>query len=294
MLRYNLAANHELRIEQVRRRPCVYLDHWALRDFSTKPELGARLSTALEKHDGTLALSLISWAEFAGVTDADQAAAAERLVEGLLPRLFFLRFQPFDVLEREEAFDGGRITQAPEGDEEVLETVAHLPDSGVSGWTIKGIFTEPSERRDHLIPTITQLADAGIEGVRRLRDRVDTEKSMRRAKRRRLKGLGGTRRATRPLLWEMLTELEANRSGEPTRQDMIDLFHVVVPCAYCDLVLIDRRWSLAVDRARERMAKEGIEVRVAQVFSKRHNGVEQFLAALESFSPSNGAAPTRA
>jgi len=41
---------------------------------------------------------------------------------------------------------------------------------------------------------------------------------------------------------------------------MVDLFHIVVPCAYCDFVLIDRRWRLAVDRARERMSKEGIEV----------------------------------
>jgi hypothetical protein len=102
MLRYRLAARDDLRIEQVRKRPCVYLDHWALRDFSTHPELGARLGAALEKREGTLALSVISWAEFAGVTDASQAAAAERLVEGLLPRLYFLRFEPFEVTSMQD------------------------------------------------------------------------------------------------------------------------------------------------------------------------------------------------
>jgi hypothetical protein len=210
----------------------------------------------------------------------------------LLPRLFFLRFEPFEVLKREENFDSGRTRQAPEGDEEVLVTVARLRGVGVSGWTVKGI-TQPSERRDHLMPTIEAMADQGIEGVRLLRTRVDTLKEAQQAKRRRLKGLAGTRRATRPLLWEIITELEANRAGEPTRQDMIDLFHVVVPCAYCDFVLIDRRWHLAVDRARERMSKEGIEVHVARVFSKPDNGVEQFLAALEVFSPPVRTEPAR-
>jgi hypothetical protein len=293
MLRYNLAANDDLRVEQLRRRPCVYLDHWALRDFSTTPELGARLSAAIEKHDGTLALSLMSWAEFAGITDAGQAAAAERLVEVLLPRLFFLRFEPFEVLKREENFDSGCTRQAPEGDEEALVTVARLRGVGVSGWTAKGIFTQPSERRDHLMPTIEAMADQGIEGVRLLRTRVDTLKEVQQAKRRRLKGLAGMRRATRPLLWEIITELEANRAGEPTRQDMIDLFHVVVPCAYCDFVLIDRRWHLAVDRARARMSNEGIAVHVARVFSKPDNVIEQFLAALEGFSSPTRAKPAR-
>ena len=62
-------------------------------------------------------------------------------MESLLPRLFFLRFQPFEVLKREEDFQAGRTRQAPEGDEEVLLTVADLPRVGVSGWTIRGIFT---------------------------------------------------------------------------------------------------------------------------------------------------------
>ena len=286
MLRYSFAPDGALRIEQVRRRPRVYLDHWALREFSMKPDLGARLKSALEKHQGTLVLSLLSWTEFTGITDIGQASAAERFVEGILPRLFFIRFEPWEVLKREEAFDAGRTNQAPEGDEQVLETVAHLPGAGVSGWTIKGIFTEPSTRRDQLILTIENFKQAGVEGIRRLRERLDTEKDVQQAKRRRLKGLIGVRSATRPLLWELITELEANRAAEPTGNDMIDLCHAVVPSAYCDFVLLDRRWHLAVDRARERMLKEGIEAHVARVFSKPHNGIEEFLAALEAFRPS--------
>lgn len=263
----------------------VYLDHWALRDFSSIPEIGARFATTLAKRDGTLALSLLSWAEFAGLTDTSQAEAAERFVEGLLPRLFFTRFEPFEVLKREEDFDTGRTQQSPEGDEDALATVAHLHGSGVSGWTVKGIFTEPSKRRDSLTSTIESFADAGIESLRRLRARVDSEKEMQRAKRQRLKGLEGARRATRALLWEMITELEANRAGDPTRNDMMDLFHVVVPCAYCDFVLVDTRWQQAVDRARDRLSKRGISVRVARVFSKSENGIDRFLTELDAYMP---------
>jgi hypothetical protein len=55
-----------------------------------------------------------------------------------------LSVEPWEVLQREEDFDSGKSSQAPEGDEQVLEMVAHLPGAGLSGWTIKGIFTEPS------------------------------------------------------------------------------------------------------------------------------------------------------
>jgi len=286
MLRYNMDLSGEPLIEQVRRRPRVYLDHWAIREFSSKSDLGNRLTSTLERSNGDLALSVLSFAEFAGLTDLAQAAAAERLVEGLLPHLFFIRFEPWEVLQREETFDAGRSIQAPEGDEQVLEMVAHLPGAGLSGWTIKGIFTEPSVRRDRLISTIESFEKSGVEGVRRLRDRLDKEKDLRRAKRRRLKDLAATRRATRPLLWELITELEANRAGEPTGNDMIDLMHTVVPCAYCDFVVIDRRWQLAVDRARERMVEADIDAPVARVFSKPNDGLERFLNELEMFTPS--------
>ena len=79
MLRYNLDLSGEPLIEQVRRRPRVYLDHWAIREFSSRSDLGNRLTSALERSNGDLALSVLSFAEFAGLTDLDQAAAAERL-----------------------------------------------------------------------------------------------------------------------------------------------------------------------------------------------------------------------
>ena len=283
MLRYNLTANDSLHAEQVRQAPCVYLDHWALRLFSTTPELGARLRSAINLHGGTLAMSVLSWAEFTGLTDASQVAAAAEFVESLLPRLFFLRFTPFEVLEREKDFEAGRTRQTPEGDEDVLRLVTSFR-AGLSGWTVKSLFTEPSERRDEVRPVIHEMVTAGIERVRNLRTSVDTIKEVQHAKRHRLDGMWEVRRATQPLLLEMVTELEANRSGDPKRSDIVDLFHVVVPCSYCDFVLIDTRWRLAVERAKRRMLEARIPARVASVFSKPNGGVEQFLLALEGFS----------
>lgn len=44
--------------------PTVYLDHWALRKFSSDPMLAKRFTRAIEEREGTLALSSLNLAEF--------------------------------------------------------------------------------------------------------------------------------------------------------------------------------------------------------------------------------------
>ncbi len=63
---------------------------------------------------------------------------------------------------------------------------------------------------------------------------------------------------------------------------MIDLFHAIVPIAYCDFVLLDKYWEDQLDRVRSRFKKAGMDVPTARVFSGKADGVTRFIGELES------------
>ena len=63
-------------------------------------------------------------------------------------------------------------------------------------------------------------------------------------------------------------------------QDWRDYFHMVTPLAYCDVVLLDRRWANKAQEMVRRLRRAGHRAQMAQVFWKRE--LESFWAVLES------------
>ena len=80
----------------------------------------------------------------------------------------------------------------------------------------------------------------------------------------------------------MLRTLLVDKGTKMTRNQAIDLIHVVVPVAYCDFVLLDKHWETQVGRVRSRLNKADMSVPVGKVFSGKANGVDRFLCELES------------
>jgi hypothetical protein len=54
-----------------------------------------------------------------------------------------------------------------------------------------------------------------------------------------------------------------------------------VPVSYCDIVLLDGKWTAAVERARHRFRDRGLSTPLAAVFSERRGGLELALSAIE-------------
>jgi integrase len=96
-------------------------------------------------------------------------------------------------------------------------------------------------------------------------------------------------RATQALLRALLYRLQRDRKQELTINDAIDMFHCVVPAAYCDFVLLDRKWSAQLNDARTFLRRSGLQTRVAQQFTLRDDGVIKFLDTLEAW-PKHAAA----
>ena len=61
----------------------------------------------------------------------------------------------------------------------------------------------------------------------------------------------------------------------------MDFMHAVDAVDYCDLVLLDKAWERRVNGLRKRIAEAGIDMPIARCFSKRNNGIEGFLDAIE-------------
>jgi hypothetical protein len=257
--------------------PCVYLGHSALREFSTDSELGSRFARALAARGGTLALSMMNFLEYARVTDREQVLCAERFVDGVLPRVFFMDVSPLAVMRRATDYLARGIAAAPDADLQLFREVALQP--GTQATSARGWFTGAAAARKTLAARQAELADNLLEAIAHLPERPDADVDVSRDLRD-----GAQRahriRATLAVLRALISTIQIERRAPLDRHDAIDLLHTVVPVSYCDYVLLDGRWCHLVERANTQLLNETI-TDLARVFSKRNKGLQRFLGMLE-------------
>jgi hypothetical protein len=267
-------------IRQRRVEPCVYLDHWAFAKFSRDQRLGRELTAAIHDRKGTLAFGILNLVEFSGVTDANQARAAEQLVERLLPRIYFMRFDFQEVFAREIALWTRKSTQGPSGDEDLLQKFCLPVVTGRSHLHARGLFAAVVAQHAEVQAMRDRVASALLKDLIEFRARA-TDADFRVLVRAGFKEGAQRPRATLALARALVLEIKADRNAPLTDHDAIDLLHAVVPVAWCEFVLLDGRWCDLVERARRRLLDAGA-FRLAQVFSDRDDGVARFLSALRA------------
>ena len=276
MIGYAL-VNGSIALEQRLDGPTVYLDHWALRLISTKPELKRKFVEALLRKNGTLAISWVNLSEFSKVSDLSQAQAAEDLVESLIPNLFFLEANPYTVIDREDAWLSGNRSVLPHADMDFLKAVAGLGRNALSGFSSKNMFqvvveAGPSER-------LASLAATFVERTEALRAEIDSDETLQKLLRKRPHETPH-RTSTRHVIRELLRDFFIDHSLKITPNHAIDSFHSCVPGAYCDFILVDGHWKDKIERAKRRFEDAGLEINLAKPFSARNQGVGTFLAEL--------------
>jgi hypothetical protein len=279
MIEFTINSNDELAVGQVEVSPAVYLDHWALRRLSENEMLAKRMVSALQSRNGTLALSALNLAEFAKVTIGEQAENAENLVEAILPNVFFIEFDLFVVIKREDELLAGGPPTPPHADMDLLRVFAQLKPNSLNPFTACNLFKVV--QKPQLAVRLDGLADTIVNRVEALRDTLDVDEDFQ-ATIRRLPSGPQIQRGTRIVLRELVRSLLVDGQTKITRNHAIDLLHAVVPIAYCDLVLLDKYWETQVDRARSRLNKARVSAPIAKVFSGKRGGVEDFLCELES------------
>jgi hypothetical protein len=134
-----------------------------------------------------------------------------------------------------------------------------------------------------LVQHFDKMADTGISRIEAMRHELDTDAEFQSMLRGPATG-PHIQQGTRIILRELARTFLINRRLKITRKHVIDLFHAVVPLAYCDLVLLDKHWETQVNQVRSRLKAAGLSVPLASVFSEKRNGVDRFLSELESGS----------
>jgi hypothetical protein len=258
-----------LQTRQRLQRPLVYLDHWAFRLFSDDTELREALASALAERRGSLCLGRLNVLEFATVTDEAQLKAAQDFVQALLPGLFFLDTAMMPVVERETA-----------GEPSACADINLFADFGLSifennHWSARRIL-------DRLAAGRVGYAQ-GFEIAKRILlddmnsyanlDAKTIRESLVEARRR--------PRATLAIGRARMVEIHKDKTRPLDLNDASDLMHAIVPCAYCDFVLLDREWCDYVERARHRLQTIGeAKQPIAGVYSKSE--VQRFLDDLRA------------
>jgi hypothetical protein len=266
-----------LLVAQHLKSPSVYLDHWAIRDISSSPELSARFSQAITGSGGTLALSWMNAVEFTKVSDDRQRGSADSLLEHLGHNLFWLNPDFFTVGQHEHSASGPGPLEASHADHEFATFYAQnwlsSPHKPVT--LFSAVFRAPG-----IAAKFDAFADLVVTQLEAWRAKVAAEPNIRSALEDLPDGPPSTR-GTRILAKQLIRRVLKDTPIKLNRNNSIDLAHACVSASYCDYVLLDGQWASIVNDARRRLAKADIQIPIAQALSKRDSGIEKLLLALE-------------
>jgi hypothetical protein len=257
---------------QFMRGPSVYFDHWAFGEFSRDIANCQAFIDAIKERNGSLVIGRLNLLEFSRVEDPLQLKAAEDLVQSALPHIFFINTTVMQVVERESAHDLGAC-----GDQQLF---AEFGSPLLCGdvWNASMLFNRLRDGRTEYALAFETLERSLLSALNEYR--VVDGGTMRRALQE-----GRVRpRATLGLARALMNEIHRDKRRPLDQSDTSDLMHAVVPCAYCDFVLLDGEWCDYIARARARLEASGPakQRHVAAVYSKRRNGLERFLSALRA------------
>lgn len=275
-------ASDGLHVRQSFESPTVYLDHWAIRLFSDDLYLQDRFVNALKRKNGTLLLSNISLLEFSGATDQRHCQDAERFIDRLIPNIYFTDFALDKVLDRESMELNNEKRFWPPADLPTLKFLAERKGNSLENISMHGVLSLAHENRDELLclenETVCMLRDAF---------NICRNDSTFVTKARRVLP-SDQRTRTFNIIGELMRGFNLDANSDIDDNDIIDLFHAMMPLNCCDYILLDGGpWEERIKKMNLRISKTSMSMPIAKCFSKRNNGVELFLSDLESFDKEN-------
>lgn len=275
------STSSEVRVRQSFISPTVYLDHWAIRLFSNNLTLQDRLVNALQSKGGTLLLSNISFSEFAAARDPSNAADAENFIERLLPNIYLTDFALDKILARERTEPNNSKRFWPSADLPQLKLFAERAQDTPFGFTMRGFITLVHENQVVITAVTTEVIQqikGGIEAVRTDSSYVTKARTTQ---------PNDARPRTLVILGELMRGFHLDPAAPISDNDIVDMLHTAMPINCCDYVLLDGAWEERIKKMKQRIAKVDSTMPIAKCFSRRNEGVQEFLNDLEAFEQSN-------
>jgi len=255
--------------------PAVYLDHWAVRRFSSNEEEGQRFLRALRASGGALVVSHTNLAEVTGPEDPRHADETAAFFEGVLPNIYFAMFDVQQAMNQEKHPRDIDVRLKAPPDVELLMTVGRERPDDFRPFTIANIIKVITKHRDRVGATWHESNQKLADHINEVRRNAET---VRQAKR-----FSGhpTHVPTLAVMQELLRPVFLDRTLSIDRNDAGDIHHAILSIVYCDYALLDGKWEDLHKRMKRRFTELGRTIRTATVFSGRRHGVERFLEAIE-------------
>lgn len=271
-------GNGKIEIQEHFRSPMVYLDHWALNDFSMNETLRGRFIKVMARNGGTFRLSVFNMLELSRQGDSAQVNRILEMIDSI-PDCGLINIDPREVIEKENALIlDPSLKLNPSAEIDIV--AAHvMAQSYPTEWHISDILRKAI--RD--LPS-TRLSESNADFLKDMNRllgiaRGDKDHLHRASKRfQRLKEYGPKYQAATRELFTMALDFVMRNTQMKMAQysEWTDLFHVVVPVCYCDLVMVDKRW-------RSFVAQTGFSYpHIAMVFDKR--SCDSFFQAIETWN----------
>lgn len=259
-------------VRQTLERPAVYLDHWAIRRFSTEQALQDRFVAAVQGVGATWLFSSINLMEFVAMNDLGSAEAVEVMMARVMPRLYVADF----------ASDAGFLLEhGTPHDTRGAEQHWMLTELGERARAAGGRlnvhrFVQDSIRlRAQLLPTFDEMRAMVTQAVRK-----EVQQTGRRKQAGHFRpGPGMSLRYA--LASELLRANFLDLRREFEANDVTDLMHASASIPACDFVLLDGQWCHRANQAIRRLRAGGITGKLATCYAP--GDLPQFLQALEAW-----------
>ena len=278
MIEISVDGQGEIIGKQFCTNPTAYLDLWAFMDFAIDESLGNRFVQALVSNGGTLAMSWIHFLGLSQLSDQSQAMRIAALLQRIAPQIFFIEVVPKNVIERENSILQTGNVIAPHADDKFLKAFLLHRRQSVNPLSITEFL------RDFQQEKVVEMCQSFMAELKEV-----VESSRQRARQNPTLGarirevpLGPhIQHATRYIDVEAGRYLVRDKINMSS-QDWRDYFHMIIPLAYCDVLLLDRTWASKAQEIVRRLQRAGHKAPMAQVFWKRE--MESFWAVLENVS----------
>ena len=279
MLKYskeNVNGKIAVKIDQIAYSPTVYLDTWALFDFIEDDRLANKFIKILNNLGGTLMLSIMSVLESVGLKNQKQFQCLCDLIDSLgIDKVALLDFNFMRVITKEKIYKkirGPFLKISPAIDLGLLDSFIkiHKPENPLKVSEIFLAYRQDLKNgkvleenwEQNLFPIIV-----------RARNNINALSNAKKRFRKRKENANTYKFPCTEFLWESCIDYIAiNENMKMPDKEWRDIFHTIVPVAYCDFVLVDKKWLNFIKST-------GLEYpQIAKVYAQRN--LSEFLKDL--------------
>ena len=280
MLRYKGVTDNgvDIEIEQVTSRPSIYLDQWMWCLLSEDSTLRKRFIKTADEANATIMYSNAILFELALIEDTKQIGAIHEVMDNL--DYGFSDSNPSRVIKKEHELEipggGAFINQNPCCDLELIRNYFLNRMDPLKPFQLSAIL--PKLKDDVESGKFREMGKR-FEGLTTIihKARNDPEALSRAKKRHSKKELFRNHVPYTKDIYRLAIDfVVVNENMQMPSNEWIDLLHTVVPVAYFDFVMLDKRWCHFIRTILPLSPPD-----IAYVFSQRE--IEDFLTKIENF-----------